>query len=93
MICGKQIFPSRDAANFQMVGVNKDKRPGRSVNRLNTTYFCRDCNGWHVASRCKKFGTKNKSTQVHTSPKEEHPKIMKRERATLIIRNYSSKPI
>lgn len=93
MICGKQIFPSRDAANAQMVGVNKDKRPGRSVNRLNTTYFCKECNGWHIASRCKRFGTKSKSTEMHTDPTANHSKKMRSERGFLIIRNYSSKPI
>lgn len=93
MICGKHIFKSRDEASKAIKGANKDRRPGQSVNRLNTTYFCKDCNGWHIASKCKKFGSKKKFTEVQTNPETLHPKQMKREHGTLIIRNYSSKPI
>lgn len=93
MICGKVIYQSKTAANKALKGANKDRRPGQSVNRLNTVYFCNDCEGWHLASKCKRFGSKTKSTELKTDPKELHPQVMKRERATLIIRNYSSKPI
>lgn len=93
MICGKHIFRSRDEAAAAMVGVNRDKRPGRSQNRLTTTYFCKDCEGWHIASRNNKHIPKHKSKELHTDPVREHSKKMRCERGVLIIRNYSSKPI
>lgn len=93
MICGKVIYKSKSDANYAMKGANKDRRPGQSINRLSTIYYCEDCKGWHLASKCKKFGSKKKFTELHSDPKALHPQIMKRERGTLIIRNFSSKPI
>lgn len=92
MICGKHIFSSRDEAAASMVGINKDKRPGRSQNRLSTTYFCPDCQGWHIASRCNKRVSKSKSKEFKDTNQTDYNRKMK-EYQTLIIRNYSSKPI
>lgn len=93
MICGKHIFPSRDEAAASMVGINKDKRPGRSQNRLTTSYFCNDCQGWHIASRCNKHVSNTKSKELHIAPAANDSKKARREQGFLIIRNYSSKPI
>ena len=49
MICGKEIYNSRSKANSAIKGANKDNRN----NRLTTSYYCKDCDGWHVSSKSK----------------------------------------
>ena len=50
MICGKEIYRSREEARLVISAVNK-----RGCNdRLNRVYFCPDCEGYHVSSRQKK---------------------------------------
>lgn len=93
MICGKVIYTSRTEATLALKGANRDRRPGDTPNRLNTSYFCDACQGWHIASRCKRKARKGKTTEVETSPMEQHRRKSKRRDGFLIIRNYSSKPI
>jgi hypothetical protein len=68
MICGKIIFQSKSDAKDHIDGLNlHKKRPGQSKNRLNTIYFCNDCNGWHLASKSFKRSDKYKSDTVNSS--------------------------
>lgn len=93
MICGKVIYASRTEATLVIKGANRDRRPGETPNRLNTSYFCEACQGWHIASKCKRKARKGRTTEVETSPVELRRKKDKARDGFLIIRNYSSKPI
>jgi hypothetical protein len=85
MICGKIIFTSRTEANAALKGAN-GKHSNEAKNRLNTSYFCNDCNGWHIASRLARM---KKQKQPEEVSKHRKP----REYSYLIIRNYTSKPL
>lgn len=50
MICGKNIFKSRQEAMMAINGFARDKRAGKSKVNHNASYFCVDCNGWHLTS-------------------------------------------
>lgn len=92
MICGKIIYTSRSEASKVIRGVNKNPRHGDTPNRLNTTYYCDACQGWHVASRCTKKKPRTRTVEFKESNQELHNLKMKKFE-TLIIRNYSSRPI
>lgn len=86
MICGKVIYSSRTEANVALKGAN-GKHSNENKNRLNASYFCNDCNGWHIASRMNRMKKQKKPEETITNKRK--PK----EYSFLVIRNYTSKPI
>lgn len=96
MICGKVIYKSQTEANHALKGKNKKSRPGKPINRLNTSYFCNDCSGWHIASKSekRKKGIRAPKTaeDIHSLQRQSR-KRKSIDRSVLIIRNYTSKPL
>jgi hypothetical protein len=50
MVCGKEIYSTRKLAIAAMNGHNNDRRSTSSKIKLKYSYFCGDCNGWHLSS-------------------------------------------
>lgn len=50
-MCDKVTYTDRDAAAAAIKGLQKDKHTRHSNRFPSTTYFCEDCNGWHIASQ------------------------------------------
>lgn len=89
MVCGKIIFSNRMDAITAMNGVHLDKRPNKSKNKQTYSYFCTDCNGWHLASNRK---TKKRTVsfvqndvEVNSSQKAHHDQAIKANNQSLIV--------
>lgn len=50
MICGKTIYKTREEASNAMAGFNSSLR---SKSKLKGSYFCKECDGWHVTAGFK----------------------------------------
>ena len=88
MICGKTIYPTKESAISAIEGIKND--PTSKANRKpQKTYWCGDCNGYHIHSKQKKHVTKSKAKNLDTQGERNHKYAPEK----LIIRNYSSKPI
>lgn len=92
MICGKKIFTTREEAitaisSFQGLAGKKKK----SKNQPRATYFCKECNGWHITSQ----GAKKPKTETHTFEARTRQEQDKKSHGSkyLHIKNYSSTPI
>lgn len=88
MPCGKEIYTERSKA---VEAINGKNASGRKHNRMPAgTYFCKDCNGWHIYSQGKKKMKKRDETnhELKTHP-DNHGK--QKEHGVLQIANFSSK--
>lgn len=65
MICGKTIYQTRQTAIDSIDGQHKDKRHIKSKVKPCYSYFCIDCNGWHITTNESKK-PKKKFVQDHT---------------------------
>lgn len=63
MICGKTIYESQEAASRTMAGHNRKAHAEKQ--KLKGSYFCKDCNGWHVHTRRKKRSRSGESWKEH----------------------------
>lgn len=61
MICGKSIYATREEAARAMGGFNSSIR---AKSKLKGSYFCKDCNGWHLSSGNKQSKQKKISYVV-----------------------------
>ena len=90
MICGKTIYFSRNLANEAISGLQVDKRYNRSNKRPSRSYFCDDCQGWHIHTENKIKAVKLKSkqrTQKESNSKPEETRKMERDMKVLVIHN------
>ena len=96
MICGKVIFKTRIEANDAIIAFQKDFRAEAGLNRPSYSYFCDDCNGWHIASKTKpkKRTKRTQSESVQNLSEFVKPDLMiksKLKRMIIHDRNFKIK--
>lgn len=63
MICGKTIYLSRGNAQSAIDGQHNDKRKTKSNVKACYSYYCSDCDGYHITSNESKRKPKIKKSQ------------------------------
>lgn len=58
MVCGKTIYTIREEAAKAISGINSSTRIKTDTGKLKGSYFCQDCNGWHISSGFKQSKSK-----------------------------------
>lgn len=84
MICGKVPYNTRKEAVAAIQGLKKDKGVTRSRRQANKTYFCFDCNAFHL-STSDKHGRKRR-TRKGSMPSKLTP-VKPRGFVNLVIHN------
>lgn len=86
MICGKTIYPTREDAANAMAGFNSSIR---AKSKLKGSYFCNDCEGWHVSSGYKQSKKKRipfiVSENVNSAQKQYKKQVNKSGTKNLIV--------
>lgn len=89
MICGKIIFKTKNEAANAIAGMQSDTRPTKANRKPQNTYWCAECQGYHIHSKQKKKRYKVKSESLDTRGEKKFKYAPEK----LIIRNFTSKPI
>lgn len=76
MICGKESFPTKTAVLSQINAIQKSKSR-RAKFGTAKSYFCRDCNAWHITSRVSKSRT-NKAVKAKVKDLKQGDKKRRR---------------
>lgn len=90
MICGKQIYSTRRDAGDAIKGLQNDSRKGRSKTQPYYSYFCKDCNGWHLASniiRKKKIKFIQDDQNIASAKREKQASDVKSGTKNFVIHN------
>lgn len=88
MPCGKEIYTERKKAVEAINGKNAHGRRGGKMTA--GTYFCTDCDGWHIYSQGKKKMKKRDETNHELKTHPDHHGKQKHQ-GMLQIKNFSSK--
>lgn len=88
MYCGKVIYQVRQVAIEAIKGKNGDSRRGKKFPAK--TYFCKECNGWHIHTQGKKK-MKKSDESVHNLSTHPDNNGKQPGQGTLRIRDFTSK--
>lgn len=84
MICGKIIYPSKTEAKEAMRGKFNFTRVGESKKKCGFVYYCKDCEGWHLATSGKKK-KRNRKDKSETDTRHIDRLVIGRSQTKMII--------
>lgn len=93
-MCGKITYPTKDQALIAISGSQNDKRPSKTGAKLQKSYYCNECQGWHTS---RQKGTSGhvihfkKPKEFKFADKKLHEQSQRQK--PLIIRNFTHRPI
>lgn len=88
--CDKRAFSSRPEAIEAMMGMKQDRK---SKVKHGSVYHCEGCNAWHITTKKKKNYPVVTTSETKFRKDVDRQNENKSRNKTLIIKNFSSKPI